>query len=222
MKNVNIYHRELTPEEIAQDVHRRIVGGMWEEVGQLQFEFLKGRGLQPGHRLCDVGCGALRGGVHFVRYLDAGNYFGLDINTSLLDAGRLELDQAGLSGRNANLLVNDGFEMSRFGVKFDYMLAVSVFTHLYANQIARCLVEARRALAPHGQFLATYFHAPSSAHLEPIKHQPGGIVTHYDHDPFHYSTQEMAFLGSVAGLKTELLGPWQHPCDQWMLVFSPA
>ena len=28
--------------------------------------------------LIDIGCGALRGGVHFVRHLDPGHYFGMD------------------------------------------------------------------------------------------------------------------------------------------------
>ncbi len=222
MKNVNIYDRELTPEEIAQGTHRGVVGGLWDEVGRLQFEFLESRGLKPEHKLCDTGCGALRGGIHFVRYLEPGNYYGLDINASLLEAGRRELEQAGLTEKKANLLVDDRFAMSRFETKFDYILTVSVFTHLYANHIVRCLCEARKVLAPRGQFLATYFHAPAPAHLDPIKQQPGDVVTHYDRDPFHYSTEEMAFLASLAGLKIEFIGAWQHPRNQWMLAFSPA
>ena len=222
MKNVNTYDRELTPEEIARGGHRDAIGGLWDEMGALQFEFVKSRGLKPHHKLCDTGCGALRGGIHFVRYLDAGNYFGLDINASLLEGGRQELDRAGLAEKKANLMVDDGFKMSRFGTKFDYMLAVSVFTHLYANHIVRCLVEARAVLEPHGQFLATYFDAPTPAHLDPIKQQPGDVVTHYDRDPFHYSIQEMTFMGTMAGLKTELIGAWRHPRNQWMLAFSPA
>ena len=112
--------------------------------------------------------------------------------------------------------------MSRFGIKFDYMLAVSVFTHLYGNHIVRCLAEARKALAPQGQFLATFFSAPNPAHLEPITQQPGDVVTYYDRDPFHYSIEEMTSLAEMAGLKTELIGGWQHPRNQWMLAFSLA
>jgi SAM-dependent methyltransferase len=222
MKNVNSYDRELTPEELDRGAHRDAIGGMWEEIGRLQFEFLKTRGLRPDHKLCDVGCGALRGGIHFVRYLDPGNYYGLDINASLLEGGRRELEKAGLAAKNANLLPDDRFEMSRFGAQFHYMLAVSVFTHLYANHIVRCLTEARKVLAPGGQFLATFFNAPTSAHLDTIKQDPGGVVTWYDRDPFHYSPDEMAMLGNLAGLKTELIGAWNHPRNQWMLAFTPA
>ena len=219
MKNINQYSKELAPEAISQGAHREAVGGMWDEIGQLQFEFLKSRGLAPSHKLCDTGCGALRGGVHFVRYLDAGNYFGLDINTSLIDGGRKELEQAGLTGKNANLLVNDRFEMSLFGAKFDYILAVSVFTHLFGNHIVRCLAEARKVLAPGGQFFATFFEAPTSAHLAPIP-QSAGIESRYDSDPFHYSVQEIRMLADLAGLKAEYIGDWRHPRNQRMAAFS--
>jgi SAM-dependent methyltransferase len=222
MRNINRYSRELTAEEIGKGDHRGAVGGMWDEIGQLQIDFLKSRGLQPGHKMCDVGCGALRGGIHFVRYLDAGNYYGLDINASLLEAGRLEVKTAGLEAKAPNLLVDDKFQMSRFGVQFDYMLAVSVFTHLFANHIVRCLTEARAALAPGGQFLATFFEAPDLAHLQPIKHEPGGIVTNYDADPFHYAVEEMRTYARIAGMNTEVIGDWKHPRSQRMLAFTLA
>jgi SAM-dependent methyltransferase len=219
MQNVNAYHRELTAEEIAKKEHRHFVGAMWEEVGKAQFEFLQSRGLTPGHQVCDIGCGALRAGVHLARYLDAGHYYGMDINASLIEAGRLELEQEGLTGKNANLMVNDAFEMSRFEQKFDYIIAASLFTHLFGNHIVRCLVEARKVLAPGGQFYATFFQAPDSAHLEPIKHEVTSAVTYYDKDPFHYSIDEMTALGDAAGVKTELIGKW-CPRDQRMLLFT--
>jgi len=162
----------------------------------------------------------LRGGIHFVRYLDAGNYYGLDINASLLDAGRKELADAGLAGKNANLMLDARFKMNRFETRFDYILAVSVFTHLYGNHIVRCLVEARKALQPRGVFYATFFEAPTSAHLGKIKHDPGGVESRYDQDPFHYSFQEMRSLAEIAGVKVELIGEWRHPLNQRMLAFS--
>lgn len=220
LKDVNQYWRQLTAAEIAAGEHQRFVGGMWNEIGNLQIEFLKAEGLLPNHRLVDVGCGSLRGGVRFVRYLDRGNYYGLDINTSLIEAGKKELAQEGLMGKQPTLLVNDKFEMSRFGVSFDYAIAVSVFTHLYMNHIARCLVEAKRVLKPHGKLFATFFEAPAPVHLEPIEHDPGKVITNFDSDPFHYSFSEMERLSEAVGLSVEYLGDWGHPRDQRMLCFS--
>jgi ubiquinone/menaquinone biosynthesis C-methylase UbiE len=38
------------------------------------------------HKLLDIGCGALRGGIHFINYVDAGNHYGLDLNSWLIEA----------------------------------------------------------------------------------------------------------------------------------------
>ena len=215
----NVYGRELTGEEIAAGMHRDLVGGLWDEVGILQFDFLRAQGLLPRHRLLDMGCGALRGGIHFVRHLDAGRYCGLDLNASLLEAGQRELAAAGLDQRGARLLADDGFRASRFGTPFDIAIAVSLFTHLPMNPIVRCLVEVARTLAPGARFYASYFEAPVKACLEPQRQPPGEIVTHYDHDPFHYAFDELQAMADLAGVRVLRVGEWSHPRGQLMAAF---
>lgn len=217
---MNLYGRQLTPEEISRGEHRDFVGGMWHELGALQLAFLRERGLAPHHRLVDVGCGALRGGLHFIHYLEAGRYHGLDINPSLLDAGRAELRASGLEARQPQLLADAGFSIGQFGERFDYALALSVFTHLPINPILRCLKNVADCLAPEGVFYASYFAAPTAAHLEPIIHQPGGVQTFPDADPFHYSVTELEWMASVAGLAVTDIGEWGHPRAQQMAAFS--
>jgi SAM-dependent methyltransferase len=217
---VNSYGRQLTASEIAAGKHRSFVGGLWEEIGQLQFDFIKAQGLMPEHKLVDIGCGAMRGGVYFVGYLRKGNYYGLDINASLIEAANLELKNLDLLRKSPNLLVNDKFELSMFETKFDYAIGVSVFTHLYLNNIMRCLVEVEKVLSPNGKFYASFFQSPGSAYLKPILHSPGEVTTYYDYDPFHYSFSEMQYLAEVANLKVELVDDWSHPRNQKMLCFS--
>jgi SAM-dependent methyltransferase len=216
----NKYGEQLTNAEIRSGAHRDFVGGMWDEIGALQFEFLKEQGLRPEHRMIDIGCGCLRGGVHFVPYLEKGHYCGIDLNASLLEAGKKELlKNAANTGKEPDLRVTDRFDLAQFGVRFDYALAVSVFTHLYANHIGRCLVEVKNALAPQGKLFATFFAAPSPMHLDPISHMPGEIITQFDRDPFHYSLAEMETLARFAGLTVKTVGDWRHPRDQGMLCF---
>jgi SAM-dependent methyltransferase len=219
VKGINDYWEQLSEEEIAVGKHREFVGGMWDDIGRLQLEFLQQQGLQPEHRLVDVGCGALRGGIHLAAYLDPGNYFGLDVNPSLIEAGRRELAQAGLQQKAAHLAVSDTFELGCFGANFDFGIAVSLFTHLPMNHIIRCLVEVRRTLAPGGKFYATFLEAPISGHLEPIRHEPGGITTLPDQDPFHYSVNDMQAMAGLAGLSLQYIGEWGHPRSQKMLCF---
>ena len=216
----NVYGRALSAGEIAAGAHRDFVGGMWDEVGALQFNFLMAAGLAPGHRLLDMGCGALRGGVHFVRYLHAGHYCGMDINASLLEAGRRELEAAGLTDKAPHLLADDTFAAHRFGQCFDAAVAVSLFTHLPLNHIIRCLVEVGRVLAPGARFHASYFEAPGPAWLQPLPHTPGDIVTNFDADPYHYALTEMEWAAGQAGMQVQPGAAWAHPRDQRMLAFT--
>jgi len=220
MLGVNSYGRELSQEDIANYVHRGFIGGLWGKLGLQQLEFLKSHGLKPDHKLIDIGCGCLRGGLHFMRYLDAGNYYGIDVNRSLIEAGVMEIKKEGLDDKLPTLLVDDHFRLDKFGEEFDYMVSVSLFTHLPMNIIIRCLSMASRVLKSNGIFFATFFEAPGSAHLDKIVHEPGGIITAYDVDPFHYSFEELSWMGAVSGLDTELIGDWNHPRNQKMAAFT--
>ena len=80
MSGINSYGQQLSDLDIRRQKHRDFIGGKWSEIGQLQFDFLLESGLQPHHKLLDIGCGCLRGGIHFINYLEASNYSGLDIN----------------------------------------------------------------------------------------------------------------------------------------------
>lgn len=220
MKPVNAYGRQLTDTEISMGLHRQLVGGMWDEIGRLQFDFLLANNLKPGSKFLDVGCGALRGGIHFIRYLDKGNYHGIDINESLIRAGIREIEQSGLVDKRAKLEVNDQFDFGIFRTEFDYALALSVFTHLPKSSIDRCLCELKKVLRRNGVFYATFFEAPTPAHLDPLIHNPGGKTTNYDADPYHYSFSEFQALSALAGLDIDLVGDWGHPRNQRMLAFS--
>ncbi|MEM8805926.1 MAG: class I SAM-dependent methyltransferase [Cyanobacteria bacterium P01_G01_bin.38] len=219
MFGINSYGQELTKEAIAKGLHRDFVGGAWDELGKIQLAFLKTKGLRPEHQFLDIGCGCLRGGLHFISYLNPGNYHGLDINASLIEAAKREIEVHHLQDKAANLLVDDQFKLGKFGQTFDFMVAFSVFTHLPMNIIIRCLSEVRPCLTTNGVLLATFFRAPSSAYLENIVHLPGGVQTNYDSDPFHYAFEEIAMMADLVGLTAEFVDDWAR--TQKMAVFSP-
>jgi len=219
LEGVNNYHRSLTDEEIDKRDYRTMVGGMWDEIGKLQFDFLKNKGLQPNHKLADIGCGSLRGGIHFIDYLDKGNYFGLDINESLLVGGKKEIQELNLGYKEPSLLQDNEFKVGLFGTTFDYALSVSLFTHLFQNHIIRCLSEIKKCMHVDSVYYATFFEAPSSVYLDPFKQFPGNKITFYDKDPFHYSFDEMYLMGKHAGLEAFYIGDWNHPRNQKMVGF---
>jgi SAM-dependent methyltransferase len=221
--SINIYYSNLSESNNWSESHRELVGGMWDEVGKLQLDFMIQQGLKPYMTFLDVGCGCLRGGIHFIRYLNAGNYYGIDISKSLIDAGyEIELSLAALQEKmpRNNLLVNEHFQASAFGVNFDFAIAQSLFTHLPLNHIKRCFIELAKCVKPGGEFYATFFEAPSHEPIEKeILHPPGGIISYLDKDPYHYRAKD--FLWCIEDLPWKMVhyGDWQHPRGQRMLRF---
>lgn len=213
------YNRELTDDELAAGAHRDFIGGLWEDVGRMQFDFLVGGGLERRHRLLDAGCGALRGGVHFMRYLEPGNYYGVDLNASLLKAGReIEMVKAGVSDRRPHLLQDGEFAFHRFGTTFHFALAQSLFTHLPHNRIELCLIGVAAALEPGGRFYATYFPAPRRHALE-AQASRGGPRTSLAADPYHQHESLYEYLIEDLPLRLKVIGDWGHPRGQHMLEF---
>ena len=214
------YHRLFDPEW-----HRRSIGNvkLWDTLGELQFAYLVGRGLEPSNYFLDVGCGPLRGGVHFIRYLEAGHYYGVDSNAPMLEeTKRLEVPRQGLADKQPTLVAMADFGFERLGRQFDYALAQSVFTHLPLNDIIRCLMEMDKALVPGGEFYATFWeNSRGKFNLDDIQ-QTATAVTHLDRDFFHYDVGTFEWICEGTGLSVEYLGDWDNPVNQKMLVFRKS
>ena len=197
--------------------HRGAVGGLWDELGKLQLDFLVAEGLRPEHYLLDVGCGSLRAGVHFIRYLETGHYYGIDRNGERLEAGRtVELPRYGLTEKRPVLERLDDFAVGSLGRQFDYAVAQSVFTHIPADAIELCLRNVAEVLVPGGRFFATYNERTGEG---PDRVDRSELP--YDKDPiFRYDYAELARLVEGTGLEAERIGDWGHPRDQQMAVFT--
>jgi len=222
MQGINKYGFTLTDEQIAAGVHRGKVGRDWEGTGKLQQEFLIAQGLAPASKLLDVGCGALRAGILLAKHLDPGNYYGIDVNESLIRAALVhELPQDGIEDRvpAENLRVTDRFECD-FGVAFDYAIAQSVFTHLPLNHIRLCLFQLSRVMAPGGRFFATFFEAPAST---PYDRRVKQVVrnTWPERDPFHYRRDDLRWAAeTVADWDVKYIGDWGHRRGQLMMQYT--
>ena len=104
------------------------------------------------------------------------------------------------------------------GVKFDFVISVSVSTHLTIDSINACLAQVRKVLAPGGAYYTTIFEPNSDADVgKANRHTPGNVVTYPRQDPFHYTISVIDELAQTNGLVLTHINHWNHPKDQRML-----
>lgn len=209
LENVEIEHG---PKGIQQVGHRQYVGGLWEEIGKLQFDFLVENGLKPSDVLLDIACGSLRAGIHFIPYLQQGHYLGIDKESSLIELGlRNELGEELLASQKPEFVISDCFEFNKFSKEANFAIAQSLFTHLPPKMIIKCLLNLKPNFARNGVFYASYF----------ITEKPvNNPVKAHDHGFFRYTLEEIHLFGSKTGWKTEIIGDWCHPRNQMIVKYS--
>lgn len=185
---------------------QKAVGGLWEEIGRLQFDYVASKGFKPEDKLLDLGCGSLRGGRWFIRYLQVGNYWGIDISHNILEAGKQVLVNEGLEDKKPNLIVNHGLTFKELeGCKFDYILAQSVFTHMPEEDIEECFRNLNKILRPAGAFFATF----NEGHRHRMFHKIAMV--------FRYPASLFHSLGEEYGYSVRVDDTFVHPRGQKML-----
>ncbi len=186
--------------ELARGRHRDIVGGRWDETGEAQMRVLLEAGLQPHHRLLDIGCGSLRLGCKAVPYLDPGNYWGTDQSADLMQRG-YELELAEKDRLSPGQLIEDaGFAYPAIPDSIDFAIAWGVFTHLPAHFLAGALSRLRARFPALQTALVTVFLAPEGAGAT---RQRDGVVTHPDRPPYHITPEAMQDMAQAAGFTAE-------------------
>ncbi|KAH0933858.1 hypothetical protein HID58_010975 [Brassica napus] len=121
------------PGELLVEQHHSNYGEPWAG-GRDVFEFLaESSNLKPNSRVLEIGCGTLRVGLHFIRYLNPSHFHCLEKDElSLMAALRYELPSQGLLHKRPLILRGDDMEFSKFGsgVSYDLIYASAVFLHM--------------------------------------------------------------------------------------------
>lgn len=222
----NYYDKDAMAAAVDRGAHRDVIGGMWDEIGDLQLNFLKARGLKPKHVLLDIGCGSLRLGVRAVEYLAPGHYWGTDLNAVLLDAGyEREIEPAGLAPKlpRSQLVVDEDFSFPGIPAEVDFAMATSVFTHLPLDYMSQCLANLARHVTTECTFFFSVFTPPPGHPADESYRQPiGGKVTHPDRDPFHYTIDQLHAAAARTPWSVEFIGDWDHPRNQMIVKAHTA
>lgn len=183
--------------------HRSMVGGNWDLLGRLQFNFLVGNGLTTESVLLDLGCGSFRAGRFFINYLAPGNYLGMDKQAVLVREGRIHEIAAELwEQKHPEIVVSSDFDLSRFSKSPDVVLAQSLLTHLTKKDIRLCLKRVRKGIRSTGVMYASVCETQY-----PIYYS---LPSHSSRD-FYYTRNELEKLSSDTGWIMDYIGDWGHP-----------
>lgn len=200
-RNHVAYYRAVMASDTARDPDAAVGSrshDRWLALGELQFDYLKGHGLEPGHRLLDIGCGNLRAGWRFIDHLDTGHYHGIDISPDILLRAQQTLVAYQLQHKLPHLtLVRDlTFDFLPSG-HFDVVHAHSVFSHSPLHVIDECLAHVGRVMAPGGFFDFTFDRTEGKEHQ---------VVR----EDFYYRSETLISLAERHGLQARFMDDWEQ------------
>lgn len=208
-------------------------GRKFSATGQrLKRNLIKHAGLQPEHRLLDVGCGVGRTALALAGYLSPGAYVGFDIDEASIAACRRSPHLQDFSFFHADV-DNDlyrpvaGAKASHYRFplddsSFDVVVAASVFTHMLEDDCANYAREIERVLKPGGTAAISTFLL-----TEPVKGQPhsfhhrvGSAYVQYPDKPTKRVAYELSAFRRWFGAEPQpLLGRWRgdgaHQISEW-------
>jgi SAM-dependent methyltransferase len=169
----------------------------WLQIGQLQFDYAVSHGIKPDMAMLEIGCGNLRAGRLFIEYLDAGNYYGLDISPDILIAAQDTIAEFDLRAKLPRLTFVKDLRLHFLPDKtFDFVHAHSVFSHSPIEVIDECLAHVGRIMASGGFFDFTFDRTEGAEH-------------HVLHEDFYYQTETLIALAAKHGLEATFMADWE-------------
>jgi SAM-dependent methyltransferase len=157
----------VPPRRLIDDIG----GGDFQKIGNEFFaHFTRIGGLQPHHRVLDVGCGCGRMAVPMIPFLaEKGEYYGFDIAPDAIKWTQkhvtaryphFHFDLADIHNKLYNprgKLKSGEYRFPYQDNFFDFTLLTSVFTHLLAADMENYLAEIARTLKVGGRCMISFF-----------------------------------------------------------------
>ena len=135
-------------------------GGDYETMGAIQAGMLTNIGFGAGHSLVDVGCGSGRLARRLTAtYGDKIDYLGIDVVPEMLAYAKEH------ACPRYRFVLTERCAIAADDASADFVIAMSVFTHLRKNDVAQYLREIGRVLRPGGKLLFSFLELPYHARI---------------------------------------------------------
>lgn len=205
---------------------RTFIGGAttFDVIGASTFATLVREGLREHHQLLDIGCGCLRVGKLLLTYLRPGHYSGVEPREDVLSAGiEHETGPSLIDERNACILIRDNYDFTEFDKLFDAVLAASILSHTYEDDMRRCLTAVEQVLSHDGVMHATFIETGSQAAARNMS-PPGMDGIGWSPNGVAYTVEEFTAIAESCGFGVSLIEPMTFMAggmDQLWAVLRP-
>jgi len=163
--------------------------------------YFKAMSLKPGNRVIDYGCGSLRIGGHFIRFLEPGGYYGLDVISGFYEIGAQLIGERLVREKQPRLaVISDDSVADAERFEADHVFSAAVCVHVHPDETQAYFHNLERLVAKPGARL--FFNAAVAD--EPIRFR-------YDSWAWPLSFYERAlakldFVGASVGAEHEKEG----------------
>ncbi len=189
----------------------------WEESGLHEMALFLEEGLRPEHVCVDYGCGSLRIGQHVMRYVDPGNYWGLDVTDRFYRDGVEMIGPEEIAERRPNLRVITPETVAEArAAEPDLVFAVAVLIHVPPEELDDLLRNLTTLVLPQTRAYVTYLSAEETMRLS-------GRTWVYSED---FLTEKIEALGARVEFRP---GPTVHYVDLdeeirdgWLVITRPG
>jgi SAM-dependent methyltransferase len=128
----------------------------WGLSGRLQLDLLKQSGCTEASKVLEIGCGCLNAGLPIMKFLEPGNYLGVEPNKWLIDAILKDKEVAEVvASKKPRFVYDESFDASSANMLFDFVISHSVLSHASRPQLELFLRNLQRVLKPQGKILAS-------------------------------------------------------------------
>ena len=193
-----------------------VVGDNHDFESIAQTAFMQIVGLRPDHKFLDFGCGCLRGTAKLVDYLEQGNFFGADVSEGLLNQSYQRLEEMGIKKTPCLKVLDDYNLEALFHEKFDFILSVSVLTHILPHDLPSLFYGISKVLNPEGIWYFTIYPTEESysGNVEIMRYNKQYLKDVAEKNGLYIEDIEGDFPNPSPGIKfinrvnTPLIGQW--------------
>jgi hypothetical protein len=149
--NAHKHHRDISAGGSHYSLGTNLRDESWKVGEDKARYYFRAMSLKPSDRVIDYGCGSLRIGGHFIRFLEPGGYYGLDVISGFYEMGTPLLGEPLIREKQPRLaVISDDTVMDAERFEADHVFSAAVCVHVHPDDTQAYFRNLERLVAKPG------------------------------------------------------------------------